>query len=195
MQIVPAILTADLSEARRLLEEVSQSARFNRVQFDFIDGEYANNLTIKPEDVDLTPFLRMEFDAHLMVVEKNIDEYVKQSERVGFDRIIAQAESVSDLEKYSGLALDIHSPLETLEKFLPKLEVVVLMAIEPGFGGQEFNEEVIDRAKYLVDLRNKNVWKYKVQIDGGVQREHLDVLEKAGVDEVVVGAGRVLEWK
>jgi len=195
MQIVPAILTADLSEARKLLEQISQSARFNRVQFDFIDGEYANNLTIKPEDVDLTPFLRMEFDAHLMVVEKNIDEYVKQSERVGFDRIIAQAESVSDLEKYSGLALDIHSPLETLEKFLPKLEVVVLMAIEPGFGGQEFNEEVIDRAKYLVDLRNKNVWKYKVQIDGGVQREHLDVLEKAGVDEVVVGAGRVLEWK
>src|SRR3989304_2424080 len=154
MQIVPAILTADLSEARRLLEEVSQSARFGRVQFDFIDGEYANNLTIKPEDVDLTPFLRMEFDAHLMVVEKNIDEYVKQSERVGFDRIIAQAESVSDLEKYSGLALDIHSPLETLEKFLPKLEVVVLMAIEPGFGGQEFNEEVIDRTKYLVDLRD-----------------------------------------
>ena len=195
MQIVPAILTADLSEARKLLEQISQSARFNRVQFDFIDGEYANNLTIKPEDVDLTPFLGMEFDAHLMVVEKNIDEYVKQSERVGFDRIIAQAESVSDLEKYSGLALDIHSPLETLEKFLPKLEVVVLMAIEPGFGGQEFNEEVIDRAKYLVDLRNKNVWKYKVQIDGGVQREHLDVLEKAGVDEVVVGAGRVLEWK
>ena len=195
MQIVPAILTADLSEARKLLEQISQSARFNRVQFDFIDGEYANNLTIKPEDVDLTPFLRMEFDAHLMVVEKNIDEYVKQSERVGFDRIIAQAESVSDLEKYSGLALDIHSPLETLEKFLPKLEVVVLMAIEPGFGGQEFNEEVIDRAKYLVDLRDKNGWKYKVQIDGGVQREHLDVLEKAGVDEVVVGAGRVLEWK
>jgi len=195
MQIVPAILTADLSEARKLLEQISQSARFNRVQFDFIDGEYANNLTIKPEDVDLTPFLGMEFDAHLMVVEKNIDEYVKQSERVGFDRIIAQAESVSDLEKYSGLALDIHSPLETLEKFLPKLEVVVLMAIEPGFGGQEFNEEVIDRTKYLVDLRDKNGWKYKVQIDGGVQREHLDVLEKAGADEVVVGAKRVLEWK
>ena len=195
MQIVPAILTADLSEARRLLEEVSQSARFGRVQFDFIDGEYANNLTIKPEDVDLTPFLGMEFDAHLMVVEKNIDEYVKQSERVGFDRIIVQAESVSDLENYSGLALDIHSPLEALEKYLPRLEVVVLMAIEPGFGGQEFNEEVIDRAKYLVDLRDKNGWKYKVQIDGGVQQEHLEVLEKAGADEVVVGAKRVLEWK
>lgn len=194
MQIIPAILTADATESRSLLEKISSLGKFGRVQFDFIDGEYTNNKTITPEEVDLTPFLGMEFDAHLMVVENNVAEYVKQAEKVGFDRIIVQAESVSHPENYSGLALDIHSPVESVEQYLPKLEAVVVMAIEPGFGGQDFDDETIKKVKNLFDLRIINNWRYAIQVDGGVQKENLNALEKAGADEVVVGAKRVLEW-
>lgn len=194
MQIIPAILTADATESRSLLEKISSLGKFGRVQFDFIDGEYTNNKTITPEEVDLTPFLGLEFDAHLMVVENNAAEYVKQAGKVGFDRIIVQSESVSHPENYSGLALDIHSPVESIQQYLSRQEVVVVMAIEPGFGGQDFDDETIQKVMNLSDLRIKNNWGYAIQVDGGVQKENLETLEKAGADEVVVGAKRVLEW-
>jgi pentose-5-phosphate-3-epimerase len=198
MELVPTILTNDPGEARRMLAMIRKDGRFKRVQIDFIDGEYTNNKTILPSDVDLTLYLIMDFDAHLMVTEKNIDSYLRQADKVGFDRIIVQAESVSNPEKFTGLALDIHSPLETIAPYLGKLEVVTLMSIEPGFGGQQFNDKVIEKVKLLIDLRIKNNWKFKVQVDGGVQKELLEVLEKAGVDEVAVGVNRLLgdgaEW-
>jgi ribulose-phosphate 3-epimerase len=194
MEIIPAILTKDIYEAGRLLNEVKKSGKFERVQIDFVDGEYNDNLTIKPEEVDITPFLGLEFDAHLMVVEKNIGEYKKQAVKAGFDRIIAQAESISRPEDFSGLALDVHSPVEAVEKYLTRLEVVIIMGVEPGFGGQEFNERVIEKVRRLSYLRNLGNLRFKVCVDGGVEREVLVELEKAGADEVAVGVGRVLSW-
>jgi ribulose-phosphate 3-epimerase len=194
MEIIPAILTSEAYEAKKMLQEVKKDGRFGKVQIDFVDGEYNNNLTIKPEDVDLTPFLEMEFDAHLMVTEKNLLKYKLQAVKVGFDRIIVQVESISRPEEFYGLALDIHSPVLAIEKYLPRLNVVVVMGVEPGFGGQNMSDKVFEKVRRLSYLRNLGDLRYKVCVDGGVEKEMLEELEKAGADEVAVGVKRLLEW-
>jgi len=189
MRIVPAILTGDVIEARQLMDEVWRSGRFEKVQVDFVDGKYANNLTIRPDEIDLTPYLSLDFEAHLMVTQTNVDEYKKMAIKIGFDKIIAQVESISKPEEFECLALDIHSPVEAIVPYLPRLKKVVLMAIEPGFGGQKLDIAVFEKLKEL--------GKYKIEIcvDGGVEQEHLEILEKLGVSEIAVGAKRVLQWK
>jgi ribulose-phosphate 3-epimerase len=194
MKIVPAILTDDPKEAEGWLKRIAGSGKFERVQIDFVDGVYANNLTISPAECELTRYPKLTFDAHLMVVEKNIDWYCRKVKRVGFDRIIVQMESVSNPESYDCLAMDVHSPAKAIEPYLPKLKYIVVMAVEPGFGGQKFSDEVMKLIKRWGELRSKNKYKFKICVDGGVQKEHLEMLEKLGVDEVAVGAGRVLSW-
>lgn len=188
MEIIPAILTSDPLELDGLLRKIRDSGKFERVQIDFIDGEFANNRTIKPSECDLIPFLPLRFDAHLMVSENNIIEWSKLAEKMGFERIVAQMESISHPEDFLCLALDVHSPVEAIRKYLPKLDLVVVMSVEPGFGGQEF----VDRAiEHIGELKKTGV---RVCVDGGIEKEHLEMLEKLGTDEVAVGAKRVLEW-
>lgn len=185
MLITPAILTNDIEEFENLLARISQAKKFDRVQIDFIDGEYANNQTVLPKDVK-NPY-ELKLDAHLMVVEKNLQEYLRNLRL--FDRIIVQMESIANPENFGCLALDIHSPIEAIEPYLPKLKLLNLMSIEPGFGGQDFDNHVLPKIIKLRTLGN-----YQIAIDGGIEKKHLESLEKAGADEVVVGAARVLEW-
>lgn len=191
MKIIPAILTSDVKEMDGLLRKIRDSKRFERVQIDFVDGEYAANKSVRVEDL---PAGRQDlgFDAHLMVVEKNLAEYVNGLQ--GFDRVIVQMESISRPEDFDCLALDVHSPVEAIEPCLSRLKLVNLMAIEPGFGGQEFDVEVMKKIKRLSELRSRENYKYEICVDGGIEQEHLPILEKLGVDEVAVGAKRVLEW-
>ena len=196
MQIIPAILTSDPLELDSLLRQVGDSKKYSRVQIDFVDGEYAANRTFKPMEADLIPYLPLKFDAHLMVTENNIMEWSLMAEKFGFERVIAQVEAISHPEEFSGLALDIHSPVRTIEPYLKKLKLVVVMAVEPGFGGQEFSDEVIKKIKRLSSLRDqsKSKYKYEICVDGGIEQEHLPILQQAGADSVAVGVKRVLEW-
>jgi ribulose-phosphate 3-epimerase len=194
MIIVPTILTDDPEEAKSLVKRIEDCGKLPRVQIDFVDGMYANNLTICPAECHLERFPSLKFDAHLMVVEKNIDWYCSEVKRVGFDRTVVQMESVSSPEKYDCLAMDTHSPVAAVEPYLPGLKYVVVVSVEPGFGGQKFEERAMKLIKRLSEVRIKNKYKYLICVDGGVQREHLGMLKKAGADEVAVGAGRVLSW-
>ncbi len=188
MDIIPAILTNDPVEMDGWSRKVRDSKKFGRVQIDFIDGKFANNLTIKPSDCDLIPYLPLKFDAHLMVVEDNILNYSKTAEKMGFSRIIAQMESILHPEEFTALALDIHSPIEAIKPYLEKVRYVIVMSVEPGFGGQEFMDKAIEHARELKKLG------VRVCVDGGIKKEHLRILEEVGVDEVAVGVNRVLSW-
>ncbi|MEK7163583.1 MAG: hypothetical protein AAB768_00375 [Patescibacteria group bacterium] len=190
MQIIPAILTNDIEEFNNLLVRVSVTKKYDRVQVDFIDGEYTNNLTILPKDIK-NPY-DLKIDAHLMVVEKNLQSYLDSL--VGFDRIIVQMESISRPENYDCLALDIHSPIEAIMPYLPKLKLVNLMAIEPGHGGQTADLRIFETISNLSNLRHLKNLSFLISVDGGVEQKHLDLLAGLGVDEVVVGANRVLSW-
>jgi len=194
MEIVPAVLTDDPKEFDELLRRVRDSKKFKRVQIDFIDGEYAVNKTIRPLDCDLIPYHPIKFDAQLMVTESNLWEYVRYAQKIGFDRIIPQAESISEPEKFDCLAMDFHSPVAVLAPYLVKLKYVLVMSVEPGFGGQEFVKEAIEDIKSLSHLRQERGYKFLIGVDGGIKKEHLQILEEAGADEVAVGVERVLNW-
>lgn len=194
MQIIPAILTANPLEMDELLRKIKATGKYDRVQIDFIDGEYATNKTFKPMEVDIIPFMPLKFDAHLMVTENNIVEWSIMARKFGFDRVIAQVESIAHPEEFTCLAMDSHSPISVIEPYLDKLELVLVMSVEPGFGGQAF----IDAAKVdiaqLLNLRKEKGYTYKVCVDGGIDQDHLKILEEMGVDEVAVGAKRVFTW-
>ncbi|MDO8488294.1 MAG: hypothetical protein Q7S31_03185 [bacterium] len=194
MEIIPAILTDDPLEMDGWLRKVRDSRKFNRVQIDFIDGEYAKNITFKPMETDIIPFLPLKFDAHLMVTENNILEWSLMARKFGFDRVIAQMESLSHPEEYDCLGFDFHAPIEQIKPYLPNLKLVVVMAVEPGFGGQEFMSAAKDDVQKLAQLRDEHDYKYHICVDGGIEKEHLEELEKLGADEAAVGVKRILEW-
>lgn len=186
MLIIPAILTDKQNKLIELIKQIEQSKKFSRVQIDFVDGEYADNKSIRVEDL---PAGRqgLEYDAHLMVIEKNINEYVQAAKKFGFDRIIAQVESISRPEDFNCLAVDLETPVEKIEPYLQKLDLVVLMSVKAGRGNQRFDERVLDKIKKISG-------RVRICVDGGIEKQHLGMLEKMGVDEVAVGAKRVLEW-
>lgn len=195
MQIIPAILTNDTKELDGLLRQIRDSKKFSRVQIDFVDGEYAANKSVSVEECkSIREYSDLKFDAHLMVTENNIGEWSKMAEKFGFDRIIAQVESISHPEDFTCLALDFHSPVAVVQPYLPQLDLVVVMSVEPGFGGQEFVEAAKQTVQELVKLRQEKKYNYKICVDGGIEKEHLPMLQNLGVDEVAVGAKRVLEW-
>lgn len=181
MKTIPTILTNDPNEFNDLI--VRLSPKYDRVQIDFIDGEYTNNKTLMPEEIESN----LKMDAHLMVTEKNLSEYLKYANK--FNRVIVQMESVARPEAYKCLALDIHSPIEAVKPYLQNLKYLNLMAIEPGFGGQELDLTIFNKISNL-----RNLGSFVIAVDGGVEKEHLQKLEDLGVDEVVVGAKRLLSW-
>src|SRR3989338_360474 len=194
MKIVPAILTNDLKELNEMLRKIRDAKKFERVQIDFIDGEYAANRTIRPSECDLIPYLPIKFDAQLMVTENNVWEWAKYAEKVGFERIIPQVESISEPEKFDCLAMDMHSPVEVLKPYLKNLKYVLVMSVEPGFGGQEFVNEATEDIKKLSELRRVRGYKYEIGADGGIEKDDVKVWEEAGAGAGAVGARRVLEW-
>lgn len=194
MEIIPAILTSDPLEMDAWLKRVRDSKRFTRVQIDFIDGEYANNKTFKPMETDIIPFLPLKFDAHLMVTENNIVEWSKMAEKFGFDRVIAQMESISHPEDFNCLAMDFHAPVKEIAPYLPNLKLVVVMSVEPGFGGQSFVNEAKDDIAQLVKIRKERSYTFQICVDGGIEKKHLQELSSLGVDEVAVGVKRVISW-
>ncbi|HJZ06261.1 hypothetical protein A2634_02320 [Candidatus Amesbacteria bacterium RIFCSPHIGHO2_01_FULL_48_32] len=194
MVIIPAILTSDAVEFETWMARVVADGRYGRVQVDFIDGEYVNNKSIRVEECKSVSKFGLKFDAHLMVVQSNIDKWAQEAKKAGFDRIIPQLESISYPENYRGLALDVHSPVESIKPYLGSLDVVVVMSVEPGFGGQEFAGAALLNVKELLWLREERQYKYKICVDGGVGREQVEYLAKEGVDEVAVGVKRVLSW-
>lgn len=189
MEIIPAILTNKQSELTEQIKQIKQSKKFTRVQIDFVDGEYTANKSIRVEECQsIREHPQLKFDAHLMVTENNIVEWSQMAKKIGFDRIIAQMESISHPENFSALALDVHSPVAALKPYMKNLNYVVVMSVEPGFVGQKFIDSAIDHVKEL------KKYGLKICVDGGVEKEHLQSLKSLGVDEVAVGARRVLQW-
>jgi pentose-5-phosphate-3-epimerase len=196
MYIIPAILTDDIYEGEQWLAAIKARGKFDRVQIDFIDGEYTTNKSLRVEEwKSISDYPELKFDAHLMVTEKNLNYFQMEAVRLGFDRIMPQIESISCPEQFSGLALNLSSPVNAIERYLPKLGVVLVMGVEAGLGGQRMSDQVMEKIKRLSYLRTLGNLEFKVCVDGGVEQELLSELEKAGADEVAVGVKRVLEWK
>lgn len=193
VKIIPAVLTNDGNEAREFIEDCQAVAK--KVQFDVIDGVFADNKTLDPtffKDLDLS----FDVDYHLMVKEPI--NWIEKCVEAQAERIIGQIEMMSDQMEFIkkvqetgssvGLAIDLSTPVSAIsDDILESLDVVLLMSVKAGFGGQEFSLDSWDKIKELVEKRNKLTHKFKICVDGGITVELAHDMEKAGVNEVAVG--------
>lgn len=204
MQIIPAILSSDPGEVRRLLEKIKKARKFSRVQVDFVGRPFAKERNLVVGRVEVERFRPLLADAHLMTNSRDLEMDIVEASCVGFDRIIAQAESINDQKQFlewterckRGVAVDLDTDVSGIDALMRgSMDVILLMAVKAGRGGQKFDERVIEKIRQIGEMRRIGKYKFKICVDGGVEKEHLGTLENLGVDEVAVGAKRVLGWE
>ena len=192
--IIPAILTNNPEELREMLL-LCEEVKVGCVQIDIIDGVFADNKTVDPaviQDIDTSLFL----DFHLMVKEPV--NWVEKCILAGANRIIGQIEMMSSQVDFVakvteagakvGLAIDIETSVSELDPVvLTNLDVVLVMSVAAGFGGQKFDERVLDKIEKLDEIRSRDKTPYAICDDGGITFENIDDARIAGVDEVSIG--------
>ena len=193
VEVIPAILTADTREVKEKLARAEGIVK--RVQIDIIDGVFAQNRTIEPSVLEAID-TGLSLDFHLMTKEP-ID-WVEKAVRGGADRIIGQVEmmasqvefvgKVSEIGLSVGLAIDLDTEIEALDPVvLTNLDVVLVMAVKAGWGGQKFDPSALDKVKRLDEIRAHDSSPFKICVDGGETLEVIDETHFAGADEVAIG--------
>lgn len=196
IKLAPSILSADFA---RLLEDVKkvESAGCEYLHIDVMDGHFVPNITLGPGLVkSLRKDVNMVFDAHLMI--ENPDNYIKDFVDAGCDLIVVHQEAckhlhrtIQNIKSYNvkaGVALNPATPIETIKHVIEDVDMVLIMTVNPGFGGQSFIEGMIpkiEELKKLIDDRNLNV---DIQVDGGIKPTNVDKVVKAGANIIVAGS-------
>ncbi len=193
VQIIPAILSTSEEQYQNDLAKLSKSEVLKEgwVHIDFADNIFVQNKTIGPEVISKFPadFTK---EAHLMVLHPL--EWVDKLVKAGFERIIFHIEAKDDTNdciEYIrnkglevGLAINNETPIEKIELFVDKIDVVLIMTIVPGFQGQPFISEALDKVR---QIKSRN-WPIRVGVDGSVKDLNVREIMKAGVDFMIVGS-------
>lgn len=196
IKLAPSILSADfgcLADQVRQVEE----AGVEYLHIDVMDGHFVPNITIGPLVVEaLRPVSNLVFDVHLMI--ENPDRYVSDFVRAGADLISIHAETCPHLHRSvqniksegakAAVALNPATPLEVIEYVLDELDLVLLMTVNPGFGGQKFIPAVLPKVRALSERIKALGLKTEVQVDGGVNSQVAGELVQAGATVLVVGS-------
>jgi ribulose-phosphate 3-epimerase len=196
LRIAPSILSADFA---RLGEEVRavESAGADLLHFDVMDNHYVPNLTVGPlVCAALKPLVRMPIDVHLMV--KPVDRIVPEFAKAGASIISFHPEASEHVDRTialirehgckAGLVFNPATPLDWLDHTLEKLDLVLLMSVNPGFGGQQFIRSVLPKIKDVrkrIDRLGRDVW---LEVDGGVKVDNIAEIAAAGADTLVAGS-------
>jgi len=196
LRIAPSILASDFA---RLGEEVLavEAAGADLVHVDVMDGRFVPNLTVGPAVVAaLRAVTKLPIDVHLMIVEP--ERYVEDFARAGADLISVHLEAsphlhrtvqhIRALGKKASVAVNPHSPLDGLDVVLPELAMVLLMTVNPGFGGQHFIEAVVPKIRALRAAIERRGLDVDIEVDGGIAPETVATVVGAGANVLVAGS-------
>ena len=194
-KISPSILSADFS---KLGSEISrlEAAGADLIHIDVMDGHFVPNITIGPEIIkSLRKFSKLPFDVHLMI--DPVDKYIKNFADAGADIItihpeatpdlLASIKKIKSLGKKAGVSLNPNTGTDKIEKFINDIDLILIMSVHPGFGGQKFIEQTLKKVKYLKKIINKKKIAAEIEIDGGINFENAKLAIEAGVDILVSG--------
>jgi len=195
-KIAPSILSADFS---RLGEEIRavEAAGADYIHIDVMDGHFVPNITIGPLIVEAARRVtNLPLDVHLMI--ENPDRYIPDFAAAGADIIVVHAEAVHHLHrtvqlikslgKKAGVSLNPATPLNVLEYMIPDLDLVLLMTVNPGFGGQSFIEACLPKIQAMRAMLDRRGGEAELEVDGGVKASNIAPIAHAGADVFVAGS-------
>ena len=193
--LAPSILAGDHAQLLKGLKAI-EACNLPWVHLDIMDGHFVPNLSFGPQTVaDLRRHSRLFFDTHLMLAEPQ--RYIKAFAEAGADLISIHVEpdypvaatlkGIRDLGCQTGIALNPDTPAEAAEPFLAEVDLVLLMTVEPGFGGQSFREDVLPKIEKLHAWRLKRQAQFRLEVDGGIDADTAVQCRKHGSDTLVAG--------
>lgn len=196
VKIAPSILSADFANLERDIKLVEEKGA-DCIHVDVMDGQFVPNITLGANIVSaIRPVTKLPLDVHLMIVEP--ERFIPDFAKAGSDIITVHAESTVHIHRAmqmiknegvkAGVVINPGTPVSVIEHVLPLADLVLIMTVNPGFGGQAFISECLEKVEQLDELRKEKGYTYEIEIDGGVDNKTAKACVDAGADVLVAGS-------
>lgn len=195
-KVLPSILSADFANLERDIKEL-ENIGVDMFHIDVMDGNFVPNISFGfPIIESIRPKTDKVFDCHLMIA--NPENYVEQFCKVGCDMVSFHIEATNHADrviqviknngKKAGIVLNPQTSIESIKYLLPKLDYVLIMTVNPGFGGQKFIPEMLEKIEELAKLRDEKNYNFLIEVDGGINTETSKACRDKGADLLVCGS-------
>ena len=195
IQISPSILSADFSNLEKDIKKL-ETAGADMIHVDVMDGHFVPNITIGPPVIKaLRNKTSLPFDVHLMI--SPVHKYIKDFANAGADIITIHPEATPNLQesideirsfkKKVGISLNPDTKIDIIEDYLDKVDLILIMSVYPGFGGQKFISDVLEKIKSLKNLKDKKKLNFDIEVDGGINFSNFKSVIDAGANVLVSG--------
>lgn len=196
MKIAPSLLAADFSKLEEEMQDIEKGGA-DLVHLDVMDGRFVPNISFGPPVIQaLRPITKLPFDVHLMIYHP--EDYFDILKNIGVEMASFHIEAVTHVDRVihalksvnikCGLAVNPGTSLSMIDTVLPLLDYVLIMSVNPGFGGQKFIPYAVDKVKQLKKMITEKQLSVSIEVDGGVNQDNAFLLKNAGADILVAGS-------